>query len=116
MDQVINASPATGKERDKRILLPNTSGNLLDTHRGTPADTSLQKNGAVVRRAVGYRRYEGLDAATVLARLYASLRLFVKYQPPMLPNQVRVVMAIPRPAAEANSRGHPLPSDFTIRD
>jgi hypothetical protein len=33
VDEVINASPATGKERDKRILLPNTSGNLLDTHR-----------------------------------------------------------------------------------
>src|ERR1700682_238339 len=29
-----------------------------------------QKNGAVVRRAVGYRRYEGLEAAAALARLY----------------------------------------------
>ena len=38
-----------------------------------------QKNGAVVRRAVGYRRYEGLDAAAALARLYASLRLFVNF-------------------------------------
>ena len=41
-----------------------------------------QKNGAVVRQAVGYRRYEGLDAAAALARLYAALRLFVNYFQP----------------------------------
>jgi len=36
-----------------------------------------QKNGAVVRRVVGYRRYQGLEAASLLAQLYASMRLFV---------------------------------------
>src|ERR1700680_1905515 len=41
-----------------------------------------QKNGAVVRRTVGYRRYEGLDAAAALARLYTSLRLFVNFFQP----------------------------------
>ena len=41
-----------------------------------------QKNGAVVRQAVGYRRYEGPDAAAVLARLYAALRLFVNFFQP----------------------------------
>jgi hypothetical protein len=41
-----------------------------------------QKNGAVVRRSVGYRRLEGLQAATALARLYRSLRLFVNYFQP----------------------------------
>ena len=41
-----------------------------------------QKNGAIVRHMVGYRRYEGLEAAAVLARLYASVRLFVNvFQP-----------------------------------
>ena len=30
-----------------------------------------RKNGAVVRRAVGCRLYEGLDAAAALAGLYA---------------------------------------------
>ena len=34
-----------------------------------------QKNGAVVRHTVGYRRYEGLEAAAALAELYRSLRL-----------------------------------------
>ena len=41
-----------------------------------------QKNGAIVRRMVGYRRYEGLEAAAELGRLYASARLFVNYFQP----------------------------------
>jgi len=41
-----------------------------------------QKNGAVVRRTVGYRRFEGLEAAAVLARLYAAMRLFVNFSSP----------------------------------
>ena len=41
-----------------------------------------QKNGAVVRQTVGYRRYEGLEAAAALARLYAALRLFVNFFQP----------------------------------
>jgi hypothetical protein len=41
-----------------------------------------QKNGAVVRRIVGYQRFEGMLAATELARLYAATRLFVNtFQP-----------------------------------
>src|SRR3954467_2103136 len=41
-----------------------------------------QKNGAVVRRIVGYRRLEGLEAAAVLAELYRSVRLFVNHFQP----------------------------------
>lgn len=41
-----------------------------------------QKNGAVVRRIVGYRRFEGLEAAALLARLYRSVRLFVNFFQP----------------------------------
>ena len=41
-----------------------------------------QKNGAVVRRIVGYRRLEGLEAAAVLAELYRSVRLFVNFFQP----------------------------------
>jgi hypothetical protein len=41
-----------------------------------------QKNGAVVRHAVGYRRYEGLEAAAALMRLYMALRLFVNFFQP----------------------------------
>ena len=41
-----------------------------------------QKNGAIVRRIVGYRRFEGLAAARALAALYARTRLFVNaFQP-----------------------------------
>lgn len=41
-----------------------------------------QKNGAVVRRMVGYRRLEGTEAAAVLAELYAASRLFVNFFQP----------------------------------
>lgn len=41
-----------------------------------------QKNGAIVRRLVGYRRLEGLAAAEALTRLYAASRLFVNFFQP----------------------------------
>lgn len=41
-----------------------------------------QKNGSVVRRLVGYRRFEGLEAARSLAELYAASRLFVNFFQP----------------------------------
>lgn len=41
-----------------------------------------QKNGAVVRRIVGYSRYAGFEAATVLARLYRVTRLYVNHFQP----------------------------------
>ena len=41
-----------------------------------------QKNGAVVRRLVGYGRLEGMSGAEALARLYSAARLFVNvFQP-----------------------------------
>jgi hypothetical protein len=41
-----------------------------------------QKNGAVVRRAIGYRRYEGLEGSRLLARLYEALRGYVNFFQP----------------------------------
>jgi hypothetical protein len=41
-----------------------------------------QKNGAIVRHIVSYRRFEGIPAAAALFRLYASLRLFVNFFQP----------------------------------
>src|SRR5947207_6297792 len=41
-----------------------------------------RRNGAVVRRTIGYRRFEGLEAAAALARLYAAMRLFVNFFQP----------------------------------
>lgn len=41
-----------------------------------------QKNGAVVRRMVGYARLEGITAGQALGRLYASARLFVNFFQP----------------------------------
>jgi transposase InsO family protein len=41
-----------------------------------------QKNGAVVRKLLGYRRFEGIAAAQVLSRLYGASRLFVNFFQP----------------------------------
>jgi len=41
-----------------------------------------QKNGAVIRRFVGYRRFSGLIAGQCLARHYQMLRLYVNYFQP----------------------------------
>jgi hypothetical protein len=61
-----------------------------------------QKNGAVVRRAVGYRRFEGLEAAAMLARLYAALRLFVNFFQPSFK-----LAAKTRDGAKVTKRYHP---------
>ena len=41
-----------------------------------------QKNGAIVRRLVGYGRFEGIETAQVLARLYAASRLHTNFFQP----------------------------------
>ena len=41
-----------------------------------------QKNGAIVRKLLGYRRFEGIAAAQVLSRLYGASRLFVNFFQP----------------------------------
>ena len=41
-----------------------------------------QKNGAIVRRLVGYGRFEGIETARVLFRLYAASRLHVNFFQP----------------------------------
>lgn len=43
-----------------------------------------QKNGSIVRRIVGYDRYEGQAACTQLATLYGVVRLYVNYFQPSL--------------------------------
>jgi hypothetical protein len=41
-----------------------------------------QKNGAVVRRLMGYARFDGVEAARVMTRLYAAARLYVNFFQP----------------------------------
>jgi len=43
-----------------------------------------QKNGSVVRRLVGYDRFEGYEAWQALTKLYSVLRLYVNYFQPSL--------------------------------
>jgi len=41
-----------------------------------------QKNGAVIRKLLGYQRFEGLAAARAITRLYGASRLFVNFFQP----------------------------------
>lgn len=43
-----------------------------------------EKNGSIVRRLVGYDRFEGIDAYNALSELYATLRLYVNFFQPSL--------------------------------
>ena len=43
-----------------------------------------QKNGSIVRRLIGYERYEGEVAWEALSRLYAVLRLYINFFQPTL--------------------------------
>jgi len=43
-----------------------------------------EKNGSVIRRLIGYDRYEGQDAWRILTRLYRELRLYVNFFQPSL--------------------------------
>ena len=51
-----------------------------------------QKNGAIVRRLVGYGRFEGVEQAHILARLYQSARAHVNFFQPSfkLKEKVRI--------------------------
>jgi hypothetical protein len=61
-----------------------------------------QKNGAVVRKLVGYRRFEGLAAARAMTRLYAASRLFVNFFQPSFK-----LAAKQRDGAKVLKRYHP---------
>ncbi len=43
-----------------------------------------ERNGSIVRRLIGYDRYEGVDAYNALSELYAVLRLYVNFFQPSL--------------------------------
>lgn len=64
-----------------------------------------QKNGAIVRKLVGYRRFEGLKATHELAKLYALRRLFINFFQPSFKlkekhrDGAKVVKRYHRPAA-----------------
>jgi hypothetical protein len=61
-----------------------------------------QKNGAVVRKLLGYRRFAGLAAARAITRLYGASRLFVNFFQPSFK-----LAAKKRDGAKVAKRYHP---------
>jgi hypothetical protein len=61
-----------------------------------------QKNGAIVRKLLGYRRFEGLAAARAITRLYGASRLFVNFFQPSFK-----LASKQRDGAKVSKRYHP---------
>ena len=61
-----------------------------------------QKNGAVVRKLLGYRRFAGIAAAQTITRLYGASRLFVNFFQPSFK-----LAAKHREGAQVSKRYHP---------
>jgi hypothetical protein len=61
-----------------------------------------QKNGAVVRKLLGYRRFEGLGAAEAITRLYGASRLSVNFFQPSFK-----LASKHRQGAQVSKRYHP---------
>jgi len=66
-----------------------------------------QKNGAIVRRMAGSRRYTGVAAATELARLYQGMRLYANFFQPSFK-----LMEKTRDGARVTKRHHPPLTPF----
>lgn len=96
-----------GSEFINETVLAYCASNSIELTRSRPYRKNdqawvEQKNGAVVRRMVGYHRLEGVAAAEVLSRLYAASRLFVNFFQPSfkLAEKLRV-------GARVSKRYHP---------
>ena len=74
----------------------------------TTRPLSSRRMGAIVRRIVGYRRLEGLEAAAALSRLYTTTRRFVNFFQPSF--KLASKRREGRPCQQAlPSAGHALP-------
>jgi len=76
-----------GKEFLNYTLLDYCLGKEITFTRSRPYKTNdqcyiEQKNGSVVRKFIGYDRFEGLDPCRILEALYAVLRLYVNFFQP----------------------------------
>jgi transposase InsO family protein len=71
-----------------------------------------QKNGAVVRKLLGYRRFAGIAAARAITRLYGASRLFVNFFQPSFK-----LAAKQRDGARVYKRYHPpeTPSERLLK-
>ncbi len=78
-----------GSEFINYVLLEFCKLNAITFTRSRPYKKNDQahveeKNGSIIRRLLGYDRYEGLDAYNALSELYAVLRLYVNFFQPSL--------------------------------
>jgi hypothetical protein len=96
-----------GSEFVNNRLIEYSLGHRIELTRARPYRKNdqtwiEQKNGAVVRKLLGYRRFEGLAAASAITRLYGASRLFVNFLQPSFK-----LAAKQRDGAKVTKRYHP---------
>ena len=72
-----------------------------------------EKNGSVIRRFVGYRRFSGLVTGQCLARLYGMVRLYVNYFQPSFKLRSKI-REVPRSRNNITSRQLPATGSWLI--
>jgi hypothetical protein len=78
-----------GSEFINHALVSFCNDNMIRFTRSRPYKKNDQahveeKNGSIIRKIVGYDRFEGLSAETALSELYQVLRLYINYFQPSL--------------------------------
>ncbi|MET4222656.1 hypothetical protein ABIB00_007895 [Bradyrhizobium sp. LB14.3] len=77
-------------ERCGRAMVPRTEARTHTLARLQEDQAFVeQKNGAVVRRRMGYGRFDGVETARVMSRLYAAARLYVNFIQPSFKKEKR---------------------------
>jgi hypothetical protein len=97
--------------RDQHLPLAGFYSALSDTM--PPFQWPVIAPPRTLRRIVGYRRFEGLEAAAALARLYATARLFVNFFQRSFKLSImgRVARSSPR---SRRSRAQPAYNSFSL--
>jgi len=84
---ILGINVDNGCEFINESMLTYCKENQITLTRGRPHQSNdqawiEQKNGSVVRRFLGYERFEGLPTAKAISRLYVASRLFVNFFQP----------------------------------
>ena len=83
----LGVHPDSGSEFINQLALPWFKANGIEPSRSRPHKKNdncyvEQRNLVVVRKYVGYERYDCLEAVTAMNELYESLRLYIKFFQP----------------------------------
>lgn len=109
---MIGLHPDSGSEFINKVGVPWCEANNIDLSRSRPNKKNdncyvEQRNRVVVRKYVGYERYDCVEAVAVMNELYESLRLYINFFQPtykLIRKEKRVLKADGQQAAKPYKR------------